>query len=240
MVEAVVQENGVAALDRAFSILDVFLRRDAPASLAELARETGLYKSTILRLLASITKFGLVTRLADGRYQLGPTAFRLGLAYEQEHSLVDRIAPVLERLVAAGCESASFHVPNDRTTRLCLARVDSLHATLDRIRAGDLLPLARGAAGRLILAFQGAPGADMARLREISVAISFGERDPACAGLACPVFGRERRFIGALSLSGPRERFTEPAIKRMTKLLRAAAEELSLPLTGGQAPRRAV
>jgi DNA-binding IclR family transcriptional regulator len=131
-------------------------------------------------------------------------------------------------------------VPNDRTTRLCLARVDSLHATLDRIRAGDLLPLARGAAGRLILAFQGAPGSDMARLREAGVAISFGERDPACAGLACPVFGREHRFIGALSLSGPRERFTEPAIKRMTKLLRAAAEELSLPLTGGQAPRRAV
>ena len=43
-------QSGVAALDRAFSILFAFRPGDYALTLAELAARTGLYKSTILRL----------------------------------------------------------------------------------------------------------------------------------------------------------------------------------------------
>ena len=46
--------NGVAAVERALSVLGAFRDGDASLSLHELAARTGLYKSTILRLLVSL------------------------------------------------------------------------------------------------------------------------------------------------------------------------------------------
>jgi len=226
-------QPGVAALDRAFTLVEALLAQGEPMSLAELAQATGLYKSTILRLLASLERFGYAERSRQGRYRVGPAAFRLGLAYRRSHRLADHLQPLLESLVSAGCESASFHVRNDAATRLCMARVDSPHSTLDRVRAGDILPLDRGAAGRVILAFSGAPGDQMDRLRADGLAISFGERDPACAGIACPVFDGDGGACGAISLSGPKERFTEASVTRMSAILREAAASLSGTLGAG-------
>jgi DNA-binding IclR family transcriptional regulator len=221
---------GVAALDRAFTVVEALLREGEAMSLAALARQTGFYKSTILRLLASLERFGYAERTRQGRYRVGPTALRLGLAYQHSHRLADHLQPLLEGLVSAGCESASFHVRNDAATRLCIARVDSPHSTLDRVRAGDILPLDRGAAGRVILAFSGAPGAAMEQVRAAGLAVSYGERDPACAGIACPVFDGDGRACGAISLSGPKERFTEASVARMSALLGKAAASLSRTL----------
>ncbi|MFP3617195.1 helix-turn-helix domain-containing protein, partial [Paraburkholderia sp. SIMBA_050] len=58
--------SGVAVLDRAFAILHAFGPTDDRLSLAELSRRTGLYKSTILRLLAALEHGGFVRKLDDG------------------------------------------------------------------------------------------------------------------------------------------------------------------------------
>jgi DNA-binding IclR family transcriptional regulator len=71
------EHSGVAAVDRALLILSVFQEGDAPLTLAVLARRTGLYKSTILRLLQSLIRAGFVLRLSDGCYVIGPAAARL-------------------------------------------------------------------------------------------------------------------------------------------------------------------
>jgi DNA-binding IclR family transcriptional regulator len=70
--------DGVAALDRAIAILDAFTTAERSLSLAEIAARTGLYKSTILRLANSLLRGQLLERLDDGRYRVGPAAFRLG------------------------------------------------------------------------------------------------------------------------------------------------------------------
>ncbi|MFY0104379.1 helix-turn-helix domain-containing protein, partial [Acinetobacter baumannii] len=63
-------DGGVAAVDRALSLLAAFSVERPMPNLAELADQTRLYKSTILRLLASLEHAGLVRRLGDGRYAL--------------------------------------------------------------------------------------------------------------------------------------------------------------------------
>lgn len=231
--------DGVAAVDRALSVVAAVEAADGPLTLADLSRATGLYKSTILRLLGSIEAAGYVSRLRDGRYELGPAAFRLGLAYERKSPLRRHVVPVLEDLVAQGTESASFHVRHDATTRLCMFRVNSRHSTLDRVEAGNVLPLERGAAGRVILAYSGAAGPRFDDLRATGWALSLGERDAACAAVAAPVFGPQGMLVGALSLSGPRERFTETAIAGMRDALAKSAAGLTREL-GGSAPARAV
>jgi len=221
--------EGVAAVDRAMSILAALEQAAAPVTLAELAAATDLYKSTLLRLLVSLERAATVVRRSDQRYVLGPFAFRLGRAYEATHPLRACLLPLMQSLVDAGAESPSFHVAHDAHTRLCLLRIDSNHSTLDRVRAGDLLPLARGAPGKVLRAFAGgaagAPGAPL-------VHTSFGERDPLCGAVACPVFGPGGELLGALSLSGPLDRFTPPRVRRMSRPLLDAAAAATRALGG--------
>ena len=66
-------EGGVAAVDRALSILDALT--DEKISLAELSKRTGLYKSTVLRLAKSLERFGYILRTDDGSYRLGANSY---------------------------------------------------------------------------------------------------------------------------------------------------------------------
>lgn len=221
--------DGVAAVDRALAIVEAVAQSAGPISLADLSRVTGFYKSTLLRLIASLEKSNLVVRRADGRYALGLYAHQLGRAYDATYHLQDLILPLLRQLVDQGTESASFHAYHDPNNRICLLRVDSLHPTLDRIRVGDLLPLDRGAAGKLLTAFR-VPGARTANTELVMT--SMGERDPSCAAVASPVFGPDDEIQGVMSLSGPKERFTAAAIKKMAKLLQASAAHATRSLGG--------
>ncbi|MEW9855635.1 IclR family transcriptional regulator [Novosphingobium sp. M1R2S20] len=230
--------GGVAAVDRAFAIVAAVAEEIEPISLARIAAATGFYKSTVLRLLASIEAAGYVSRLADGRYAIGPAAQRLGTAYERSNPFRNYVQPVLKALVDEGSESASFHVRCGPDRRLCLFRVDSRHPTLDRINPGDVLPLDRGAAGRVLAAFDEPGDARLAQVRVTCFAQSLGEREVGCSGLAAPVFTADTRLAGALSLSGPTERFTPDMIATWRPRLITAAVGLSGVL-GGDYPATA-
>ncbi|KQW00108.1 IclR family transcriptional regulator [Rhizobacter sp. Root1221] len=219
--------DGVAAVDRALAIASALAQSSTTLTLADLARLTGMYKSTLLRLLASLQRSGLVVHRSDRRYALGPLAFLFGRAFDQTYGLRDGVYPVLEWLVTQHTESPSFHVLHGKTTRLCLFRIDSPHATLDRVREGDVLPLDKGAGGRALAAF-----AQGASAKAPLVFTSHGERDPLCAAIASPVFGPSGLLLGALSLSGPLERFSEHAVQRMSMLLLTAAETATRSLGG--------
>ena len=233
--------RGVAAVNRALAIIGAIEAASMPRNLSEIARATGLYKSTILRILESLQDAGYVVRVEESKYALGPSILQLGLAYERTNPLRHQILPVLERLVDLGTESPSFHVRQTPSERLCLFRVNSTHSTLDRVHAGDRLPMQRGAAGKVLLAFDAGGGPDSApdsapegadhreldAIKRACFALSLGERDPLCAGIAAPVFSGANRLVGALSFSGPKERFTPEDIARMTPQLLDAAREIS-------------
>ncbi|MDR6659338.1 DNA-binding IclR family transcriptional regulator [Tardiphaga robiniae] len=236
-MEAPVREagEGVAAVERALSIVAALETADQPMTLAELAVRTGFYKSTILRLLGSLIPTGYVTRLPDGSYDLGPTAFRLGVAFTRKNALGHHVVPALQELVDRGTESASFHVRQDADNRVCLFRVNSRHATLDRVEAGHSYALLRGAAGHIILAYAGSTGPRYDTIRTDGFNVSLGERDPSCAAVAAPVFGPRGMLVGVISLSGPRERFGEAEIAEMKRVLGPVAEKLTINL-GGEWP----
>lgn len=226
--------GGVAAVDRAVTILRAIAGQSSPISLADLARATGYYKSTLLRLLTSLERAALVVRRSNGCYTLGSLTHELGRSYEAIHRVDAVLKPLLNELIEQGCESASFHVYHDNTRRICLLRIDSHHSTLDRIDVGDLLPLDRGAAGKLITTFR---GTDIAPSADTVLASSIGERDPECAAVAAAVFGPDNEFLGAISLSGPKERFTDEAIARQSQLAADAARRATETL-GGHWPTR--
>ncbi len=159
--------------------------RTQPATLAEIAVRTGFYKSTILRLLGSLISRGYVTRLPNGTYDLGPDGLSswCGLYPEKTRS-VTTYCLRFRNWSTAEPKSASFHVRQDAQNRICLFRVNSRHATLDRVEAGHSYALLRGAAGHIILAYAGSTGPRYEAIRASGFDVSLGERDPSCAAVA--------------------------------------------------------
>jgi hypothetical protein len=180
--------SGVAALDRAFSILFAFRPGDYALTLAELAARTGLYKSTILRLAGSLIQHRMLFRLEDGRYQIGAAPLMLGALYQRSMRLGDVVLPHMRALAEATGEAVSFYI-RERDVRVCLHRVDSSHSIRDHVREGDVLPLERGSGGRVLCAFSGMQGATYDAIRRDHYYVSIGERDRETVGLSSRIDG---------------------------------------------------
>lgn len=225
---------GVAAVERALLILDAFRDGEPGLSLAELSKRTGLYKSTILRLVDSLERFGYVQRNANGTFAISWKPFRIGAIYQRQFRLADYVRPALELLASKLNESASFYVP-ENGRRICLHRVESSRTIRDTIQEGDSLPIDTGAGGHVILAFMGMSGERYDDIRRTLIARSFGERDPETAAIAAPIFRMGRKFAGALSLSGPRYRFEEASTQAMSAPLLEVAKDLTVSLGGDAA-----
>jgi hypothetical protein len=84
----------------------------------------------------------------------------------------------------------------------------------------------------VILAFSGLSGERYDQIRKTLHSASYGERDPETAAVACPVFGSEQKFIGALSVSGPRYRIEALGVKRILPVLFKHARNLTRTLGG--------
>lgn len=228
-------ENGVAAVDRALSILACFDVDSPTKTLAELATRTGLYKSTVLRLAASLQKANFLRRFDDGSFELGPAVLRLGEIYQQSFDFGKYVMPVLQALAAETGESASFYV-REGDVRTCLFRVHSTsHRVLHFVMPGSQLDLKTGAAGRILLAFTEPDRPEFEAERQELVTVSDRNRQGDTTAIASPVFGA-RGFLGALSLAGPRFRFEEETVDRMRDVVRSAAKRLTEQLGGAFEP----
>jgi DNA-binding IclR family transcriptional regulator len=224
--------TGVAAVDRALAVLSSFRSEDRALTLAELAARTGIYKSTILRLAQSLMRAGLLLRLEDGRFRLGPEALRLGGLYQQAHEVGDVILPILRELRDRTGESVIFHV-REGERRICLYRAESPHPVRYHVREGDVLPLDRGAGGRVLTAFSGnLKGDPYEGIRRELHFVGFGDRTVDVSGLAAPVFGPDQALVGAITISGPSTRVDLEFAGRAVPLLLKAAARATRDLGG--------
>jgi DNA-binding IclR family transcriptional regulator len=202
-------DGTIRAVDRALKILLAFDTNDAALNLTEIARRSGLNKSTALRLLSTLESRRFVARLESGSYQLGSTVLHLGNVFRSTLRLDDYVLPSLRRLTLHSSESSVFFV-REGDCRLCISRVDSGYAVRTHAQVGDRIPLPRGAFGRVIEAFP-STGLSTAPIvpGTVAVYVSYAERDPQTAAVACPVFGEHQRLVGSIGVSLPVYRYSE-------------------------------
>ena len=218
--------DGVASVDKALTILRLFTPLNPDLTLSQISLETGLYKSTALRMLASLENAGLITKKIDGKYILGPSVAALHSAYQTNVSLENIAIPILRMLVESTQESAAFYVRHG-DKRLCLFRVDSNQALRDHIKTGDVLPLDKGAGGKVLMAFEGAPGKIFSKIREDGVLAISGDRVKEIAGISAPVFNAQG-LAGVITLTMPAYRMLD----KQKKIVRDSAKKLT-ELLGG-------
>lgn len=223
--------GGVAAVNRALSILAAFEHSIDGMTLTDLMNATGLYHSTILRLCESLERFRYLKRLPDGRYMLGPMPFYLGTIYQASFHLRDYALPILRELSKQTKETSAIYI-REGNERICLHRVELPRRVRMNVQEGDRVELDKGAAGKVLLAFAGEDGAVYDEVRQLGYSVSLAERDSESAGVAAPVFGVGNRIVAALSLGVPLFRFDEATFEVCLPLVRDAARRLSQDLGG--------
>lgn len=221
----------IAAVERALAVLNSFGTEQHAATLAQLAQRTGIHKTTLLRILATLEAQGFTRRLADGRYRLGPELLRLGSLYQESFNLIDYVRPVLGVLVDQTGESAALYV-HEGDARVCLYRAESPRSIRHHVHEGQRLPLTRGAAGRVLLAFMGERGKVFDQIRRDKVITLGGDRVPEVSAVCAPIFGTGNRLLGALQVSGPTTRFGADAAARIEPIVLHHARTLTQALGG--------
>lgn len=218
--------NAVAAVERAMALLDAFDGRHASLSLGELARRTGLDKSTALRIARTLALGRMLVKCEDSSWRLGPKLVQLGARYTATLVPEKLIAPELARLSEETGESAALYI-REGQQRVCLLRRDSAQSIRHTARIGDAMPIDKGAPGWVLLAFSGQSGEPCETIRARGHHLTRGERDPQVASIAVPVFGPSDALFGALALTGPIARFSDQIAEEHLPHIKQAARSIS-------------
>ncbi len=220
------KEPGVAAVNRALSVLLAFEKSVEGMTLAEISTVTGLYHSTILRLCESLEHAGFINRLDDGRFMLGAKPFYLGMLYQESFRIWDYAAPVMRTLVRDTKETAAIYI-REGNDRVCLHRMVQPRAVRMHVREGEIVELDKGAAGKVLLAFSGEKGERFDMIRQSFYSVSLSERGSEAAAIACPIFGPKQTLICSISLGMPVFRFDRKVFKEFLPLVMSAAAAIT-------------
>lgn len=232
------QHSGIGVLDKAIEILDCVAAE--PASLAALVARTTLPRATAHRLAVALEVHGLLTRDAEGRFVLGPKLSVLAGAVGD--SLIDAAAPVLAWLRDESGESAQLYRREGRD-RVCIAVAERSAGLRTTVPVGAHLPLTAGSAAQVLCAWDAPEVAAgiiraspvfterlLVEVRRRGWAQSVGQREAGVASVSAPVRGADGALVGAVSISGPIERFGRAPGARFAPVVVAAANRLSASL----------
>ena len=214
------------SVERAMSILTAFSAQRPAMRLAELAEETGLHKSTILRLTRSLAIYGFIQRDAAGVFSVGPSVWRLGLIFRRDFTKRAHVAPALKMLVEATGETASFYVRVGRD-RVCLYRENSPNLLRFHVEEGMRLNLSTGASGLVLRRYSGEDVGDVSGFNENGTVQSVGQTNPNISSVSTPILSRSGELRGALTVSGLVSRFDDAARRAVIPLLEKLARSLS-------------
>lgn len=237
--------SGVVA--RISSLLGVFTPTDRELSGAELARRSGLARSTAHRLVSELVAEGLLERTDSGRYQLGMRLFELGQMAPRQRGLRESAAPFMCDLRDATRQTVHLAVL-DGAEVVYLDIIRAASAPRMQSRVGGRLPAHATGVGKAILAFSDSSvveeiiAAGLTRLtrytiddpnrlrRELAQTAQRGsayDREENALGTICcasPVFGPDNAVIGAISVAGHTTRFD---VERVAAAVRSTAMAIS-------------
>ncbi len=240
----------MSVLVKAAQVVDVLLRNDGATKLGTLASEVQLPKSSIHRLLAELVELGVARRGEDGDYRPGYRLVQWGHAADRALGLRAAAEPLMRELSAAVGESLHLHVP-EGTHRVCMAAVDGPHTLRPVIHLGQVMPLGRGAAGKVLLAYAGPDvreraweladertrtrwpdPATLEEIRDRGWAKSVAEMEPGLTAISAAVPTRTGGALAALTVSGSTSRMSDERCDEILPDLLGTVRQIGLAVAG--------
>ncbi|MGC1206468.1 MAG: IclR family transcriptional regulator [Ornithinimicrobium sp.] len=248
----------VQSVDRALSVLTV-LARVGESGVTDIARELGVHKSTVFRLVATLEAHDLVEQHVErGKYRLGVGILRLAGATNARLDVVQEARSIARDLAATTGETVNVAILSD-TSALYVDQVAGPSGLQPHNWVGQRIPLHATSNGKVLLSelddealgqhvprLQGyTPHTVTARaelrrqlrdVRESGFAVAVDELEVGLTAVAAPVRDAYGDLVASLSVSGPTFRIDDDRIEALTLLVIAAAQSISDRL-GASAPR---
>jgi DNA-binding IclR family transcriptional regulator len=191
--------NAVPGLERGLNILRLFRRSRASIAPPEMARELGIPRSTVHRLVATLEAMGFLRRVeGGGAYALGPAVLTIGFEYLGALDIVQLASPVLARL--RDDTNCSTHLAIRAGADIVyLSRHASHAAVTSNVSVGTALPAHATVMGRVILA--DLPPAELKALYAGKELQSYTEATPTSLAALTKLLAEDRRRGYAIGTS---------------------------------------
>ncbi len=244
---------GVQTVDIGARVLSALAKLGGAASLADLARSTGLPRAKLHRYLVSLSRTEYVEQDgATAEYRLGAEALRVGLVALQRVDVVDLATPFIRGLAEQFDQTTLLAVWGTAGPTV-IRWVESQEVVTVNVRVGSVLPLSRSATGRVFAAYmpprtvqpwikreaasnemgfpQLATVAAINKVIDETRAIGLGHVQgtmlSGILSLSAPVFNAQAELCAAITMLGPTGAFDDRPGGAIATALKAAALQLS-------------
>jgi IclR family acetate operon transcriptional repressor len=245
------EDKRPGVLDRAVVLLELVAANEAGIGVREAARQTGVDRSAVSRILAQLEEIGWVEQAGErGVYTAGPRLFSLVAVLRDRDSLWNAARPILQEIVDVYNETCYLAV-REHHRLVFREKIDCDQPIRYVLELGKPFRLTTGAAGTAILS--GMPTSevelvfaeglerstpnsitDVAEYREtlerdrrLGYSVSRGRWVRNGAGVAAPFFDATGSCAGAVTLSLPADRLELLPVEKVGRAVRDAAHQLS-------------
>jgi IclR family KDG regulon transcriptional repressor len=247
--------QSVKSLFKMLEVLEAFSSTDPELSVVEIARRTGLPRTTVHRIVDSLRSVGLLEQEASrDRYRLGLKLFELGSNALTNLPLYREAPPFVDTLAKLSGEDVHLCI-FDGAQMVFVNRRNQIaarpHNTVITMEAS---PCHSTGVGKAALAFQseavidrviraGLPRftpntivepkklkAEFAAIRTRGYSIDDCEHEPELRCVGAPIRNGAGRVFAAISASGPSRRVTPERVPELARIVMTHAEQLSIRL----------
>lgn len=242
-------------LRRGLAILDAFSTKREDLGVNEIARLVSLHKSTVSRLCGTLEQSGYLDRdTISGKFRLGARVFQLVGTASPAVDLRSIARPILRDLVDTCGDTAHLAI-HDGLDVVTVEVVDGYRLMRMQGRVGHRQVVHASALGKAILAWRPEEEVDriladremtrltqhtttepkrfkehLAEVRQRGYSLDLEELEEGLRCVGAPVRNHTGEVVAAISVAGPRHRFTTTAIGTLARLVRQSADEISARL----------
>ncbi len=251
--------NGYTSVRRALRLLLAFDRHHSRRSVGELANVTGLHKSIVTRLMATLAQDGFVVQdPASRRYMIGPMMFSVGSVYEPAAMYREVAEPVLNELALRCRYTCAFGVPiGSEVIMVAVAEPPPTNGIRASMVVGSRRPIYIGSTGKVILSGMSdelvrailgdgelpawTPNTpqtvslllhELAEIRRRGYATNREESVIGSGGVAAPVVDRSGAVTGGLCITFPVQLVSEEEMHDLGAYVVEASQRISRQLGG--------
>jgi DNA-binding IclR family transcriptional regulator len=240
----------LAVLEQSYNIME-YVQKEGPARAIDIANTFDLPDSTAYNYISSLESIGFLDKNGQ-EYQLGLKLLELGITARRNYRLHNEIPKYLEQLTALTGECASFAIEN-QGQRVLLRVREGPNSVYDNAPVGEHRQLHLTGTGKAIFAFLEPDQIDsiveglsfvshtentittteslyreLDKIRRRGYAIDNGEYTAQIRSVAVPITNEQGHSLGAIGLSGPKQRFDDATIGEYIPILQRTIEEIEL------------
>ena len=213
--------------DRTAQLLALVLER-SPRTVGELTGSDPLSHDDVRTALDALERHGLVA-WDERRSQVRPgrALERFARSGRDRAQLAQAAGPAMRRLAEESGETVNVMVPTPGGAE-AIVQVDGTHVLGVTNWVGREVPRETSAAGKVFLAYGGAPGYDDVRARGYAMIVD--ELEVGLAAAAAPIRDAGGTVVAALSVAGPTARLTPVRLDVLGRITVEQAASISAKL----------